>query len=95
LQERYREEVTGRRGRRRPRVAVDVYLYSFLNPGARWGWVVNVTPRQLYPCKRDPVSTLQEAGWAPGPVWTGVKNLASPPGFDPQTVQTVASRYTD
>jgi hypothetical protein len=32
-------------------------------------------------------------GWAPGPVWTGAENLA-PPGFDPRTVQPVASRYT-
>jgi hypothetical protein len=36
---------------------------------------------------------VQEAGWAPGPVWTCAKNLA--PGFDPRTVQPVASRYTD
>jgi len=28
----------------------------------------------LYPGK-DPVPTLQEAGWAPGPVWTGAENL--------------------
>jgi hypothetical protein len=28
------------------------------------------------------------------PVWTCAKNLA-PPGFDPRTVQPVASRYTD
>ena len=30
----------------------------------------------------------------PGPVWKGVENLA-PPGFDPRTVQPVASRYTE
>jgi len=29
-----------------------------------------------------------------GSVWTGVENLA-PPEFDPLTVQSVASRYTD
>jgi hypothetical protein len=28
---------------------VEVKLYSFLNLGARWGWVVNATPRPLYP----------------------------------------------
>ena len=28
----------------------------------------------LYPGK-DPVPIVQEAGWAPGPVWTGVENL--------------------
>ena len=47
-------------------------------------------PRPLF----TPVPILQEAGWAPGPVWTGAENLA-PPGFDPRTVQPVASRYTD
>ena len=34
-------------------------------------------------------------GWAPGPVWTGEENLDPPPGFDPRTVQPVASRNTD
>jgi hypothetical protein len=24
-----------------------MYLYSFFNLGARWGWVVNATPRLL------------------------------------------------
>jgi hypothetical protein len=35
------------------------------------GWVVNATPRP-----NDPVPIVQEAGWAPGPVWTGAKNVA-------------------
>jgi len=26
---------------------------------------------------KDPVPTVQEPGWAPGPVWTGAENLAS------------------
>jgi hypothetical protein len=30
----------------------------------------------VYPRERDPLPTLQEAGWAPGPVWTGAENLA-------------------
>ena len=34
-------------------------------------------------------------GWAPGPVWAGAENFALPPGFDPRTVQPVASRYTN
>jgi hypothetical protein len=25
---------------------------------------------------KDPVPKVQEAGWAPGPVWTGAENLA-------------------
>ena len=51
-------------------------------------WVVNATRRPLYPRKSDPVPIVQEAGWTPGPVWTGAENLA-PPGFDPRTVQPV------
>jgi hypothetical protein len=31
---------------------------SFFNNGATWGWVVNATPRPLYPRERDPVSIL-------------------------------------
>jgi hypothetical protein len=32
-----------------------VELYSFFNPGTRWGWVVNSTSQPLYPQERDPV----------------------------------------
>ena len=28
-------------------------------------------------------------------LWAGAENLAPPLGFDPQTIQPVASRYTD
>jgi len=31
---------------------------------------------------KDPVPIVQEAGWAPGPVWTGAENLA-PTGIRP------------
>jgi hypothetical protein len=34
------------------------------------------TPRPLYPRERDPVPIVQEAEWAPGPVWTAAENLA-------------------
>jgi len=33
---------------------------------------------------KDPLPIVQEAGWAPGPVWTLAENLA-PAGFDPRT----------
>jgi len=33
------------------------------------------TPPALPPGKR-PLTHLQEAGWAPGPVWTGAENFA-------------------
>ena len=56
------------------------------------GWS---TPRPgRFTPRKDPVPIVQEAGWAPGTVWTGAENL-TPPEFDPQTVQSVASRYTD
>jgi hypothetical protein len=58
------------------------------------GWVVNATPRPLYPLGKDLVLIVYEAGWAPGQVWTDVEKLASP-GFDPLTVKPVASHYTD
>jgi hypothetical protein len=32
-------------------------------------------PAALY-LREDPVPIIQEAGWAPGPVWTGAENLA-------------------
>jgi len=62
--------------------------------GTRRKWGVSVTPRPLFIPGKDPVPIAQEAGWAPGPVWIGAENLA-PPGFDPRTVQPVASHYTD
>ena len=51
------------------------------------------TPEAFSP-GTDPVPILQEGGWAPAPVWTGAENRA-PPGFDPRTFQSVASRYTN
>ena len=37
-------------------------------------WVVSSTPRLHFTPGKDPVPVLQEAGWAPGPVWTGGKS---------------------
>ena len=66
----------------------------FLDHGTRRGWGVSVTPQPLFTHGKEPVSIVQEAGWAPGPVWRGAENLA-PPANDPRTVQPVASRYTN
>jgi hypothetical protein len=38
--------------------------------------VVSSTPRPYFTPGKDPVPIVQEAGWAPGPVWTGAENLA-------------------
>jgi hypothetical protein len=57
-------------------------------------WVLNATPRPLYPMESDPVPIIY-GGWVdPKAGLDGCGNLA-PPGFDPRTVQPVASRYTD
>jgi hypothetical protein len=50
-------------------------------------------PNRTLPHGKDPVPIVQDAGWAPGPVWTA-ENLV-PPEFDPRTFQPVVSRYTD
>ena len=66
----------------------------FHDHGTTRGWGVSVKPRPLFTPGKDPVPIVEEAGWAPGPVWKGAENPDSP-GFDPRTVQTVTSRYTD
>ena len=48
----------------------------FLDHGTRRGRGVSVTPWPLFTPGKDPVPIVQEAGWAPGPVWTGAENLA-------------------
>jgi len=42
----------------------------FHDHGTRRGWGFSVTPRPIFTSGKDPVSIVQEAGWAPGPVWT-------------------------
>jgi hypothetical protein len=61
------------------------------NLGAGWGWVVNATPRPLYP--REWPGTHCTGGWVG--LSGRVLKISPPPGFDPRTVQPVASRYTD
>jgi hypothetical protein len=56
-------------------------------------WGQHHAPATFAPGK-DPVPIVQEAGWAPEPVWIGAENLATP-GFEPRTFQPAASRYTD
>ena len=54
------------------------------------GWVVNATPRPLYPrypLYRRVVGPQARSG--------RVRKISPPPGFDPRIFQPVASRYTD
>jgi hypothetical protein len=46
----------------------------FRDRGTGRGWVVSGTPRPHFTSGKDPVPIVQEAGWAPGPVWTGGKS---------------------
>jgi len=46
----------------------------FHDRGTRRGRVVSSTPRPHFTPGKDPAPILQEAGWAPGPVWTGGKS---------------------
>jgi hypothetical protein len=58
------------------------------------GWVVNATPRPLFPWERP--GTHCVGGWVPlGAGLDGCGKSGPPPGFDPQTVQPVESRYTN
>ena len=52
--------------------------------------MVSVMPRPHFAPRKDPVPIVQEAGWAPEPVWMSRKSRP-PPGFDSQTVQPVVS----
>jgi hypothetical protein len=62
-------------------------MYSstlFLDLGSRRGEWSALRPGRILPGTH-----LQEAGWAPGPVWTGAE-IPPPTGFDSRTVQSVA-----
>jgi len=63
---RYRPGVAQRVGR--------VIALLFHDRGTRRGLVVSSTPRPHFTPGKVAVPILQEAGWAPGPVWTGGKS---------------------
>jgi hypothetical protein len=52
-----------------------VIALLFHDRGTKRGWVVSSTPRPHFTPGKGPVPILQEAGWAPGPAWTGGKSL--------------------
>jgi hypothetical protein len=49
----------------------------FYGRDTRRGWLVSITPGPLSTPGKNLLPIVQEAGWAPGPVWTGAMNLAS------------------
>ena len=70
-----------------------VQFYSFFNLGTRLSWVVNATPRTLYPWERDPVPIIPEVGWSPATVWTGTENFAATGIRSPDRQARSASPY--
>jgi len=57
-------------------------------------WVVNATPRPLYPRERPGTHCI--GGWVGlRDGLDGCGKSSPPPGLDPRTFQPVASRYTD
>jgi hypothetical protein len=68
-------------------------VYSFFNLSARLGWIVNTMSWSLYPLARDPVPTTQEGGRSKAQSGQ-LQKISRPPGFDPLTVQPIASCYT-
>jgi hypothetical protein len=66
--------------------ALDVGEWSALRPG-----------RDLPPGKAPPVPTVQEAGWAPEPVWMQrlEKKCSASVRDRTPVVQSVVRRYTD
>ena len=58
----------------RPIGGVEVQLYSFMTTALEGEGSASRPGRSLPPGK-DPVPIVQEAGWAPGSVWTSAENL--------------------
>jgi hypothetical protein len=57
------------------------------------GWVVNATPQPLYPQERPGTRT---GGWVTPRAGLDACGKSRPPlGFNPQTIQPVASHYTN
>jgi hypothetical protein len=78
--------------------AEEVQLLLILNLGTRWGWVVSIMPRPRFtPGERTPGTIVQEAGWAPEPVWTQRLEEKSSASVGDRTpvVQSVVKHYTD
>jgi hypothetical protein len=75
--------------------------YSFSTSTLDGGeWSGSHPGRALLPGKGPPVPTVQEAGWAPEPVWTQRLEeksfrLCREPNLHRTVVQPVVSHYTD
>jgi hypothetical protein len=71
--------------------------YSYLTSALDWGeWSASRPDRALHPGEGPPVPIVQEAGWAPEPVWTqSLEEKYSAPVRDrTPIVQPVVRNYT-
>ena len=68
-----------------------------LNLSTRWRWGINFMPRPLYPQERTLVATQLKAVETRETFWTvfDKRNLLPLLGFEPWTVQAIASHYMD
>jgi hypothetical protein len=70
--------------------------YSFLTSALNGGeWSAPRPGRALPRGKEPPVSIVQEAGWAPEPVWTQRLEEKSSVGDRTPVIQSVVRHYTD
>jgi hypothetical protein len=68
--------------------------YSFLTSALDGGeWSASRPGRALDPAKGPPVPIVQEAGWAPEPVWTKEKSF--PPAGDRTSIARSSSPQPD
>jgi len=66
----------------------------FYDHGTVRGWGVSVTPWPLFTPGKTRYPLYRRLGWPQGRSGQ-VRKISPPLGFDPRTVQPVASRYTD
>jgi hypothetical protein len=71
---------------------VEVQFHAFFNLHTRRDWVVNFTPRPIYP--QETPGTHYTWGWMSSrTIWT-VRKILPSPGFEPRIFQPFESRYT-
>jgi hypothetical protein len=89
----------GKKGKLVPLRSIEAHLgdrryssCSFLTSALEGGeWSASRPGRALPPGKEPPVPSVQEAGWAPEPVWTQRSSV----GDRTPSVQSVVRHYTD
>ena len=78
----------------RHRGKAEVKLQPIRSLGARWGGWSTPRPRRFTSGKETPYPLYIRLGGSQGrSEWA--RKVSPPPGFDPRTIQHIASRYTD